>query len=192
MSIPERSTAFLDASVLVPAALRDTLLRAAAGGLYTVWFSDAVLEEMRRTLVAKGFTSATSAERLIANIRSHFWFAFSSGFEPLMSSMTNDPDDRHVLAAAVKAQVSVLVTANLRHFPRASVSPHGIEVMSPDAFLVSLLRRDTDAVLTIIRQQAAALYKPPLSVEDILNKLHIQAPAFVEQVAARIESRDNR
>jgi hypothetical protein len=56
-------------------------------------------------------------------------------YEKLIDSMTNDPKDRHVLAAAVAADADVLVTNNGEHFPRESVEAYNIEVQSPDEFV---------------------------------------------------------
>ena len=65
-----------------------------------------------------------------------------SGYETLISALSlPDPDDRHVLAAAITARCDVIVTSNLRDFPEASITPHGIEVQHPDDFLCSHLDR---------------------------------------------------
>jgi len=188
MSAPTRVAALLDASVLVPAALRDTLLRTAAAGLYTVWFSEMILEEVQRALVSNELASATSAERLITNIRSHFWFALSQGYEPIASEMPNHPGDRHVLAAAIHANATIIVTANLRHFPDAELRPYGVSSMSPDSFLTMLLQHDADAFISIVTQQAAALKSPPLSTHDVLARLRIHAPTFVERLSIMVDA----
>jgi len=183
-----RVSALLDASVLVPAVLRDTLLRAAAAGLYSVWFSEAILEEVQRALVTNGFASSASAKRMIAHLRSYFWFAFSTDYESRISAMTNHPGDRHVLAAAVSANVGIIVTANYRHFPESALEPHTIIGMSPDTFLVMLLQHDARAIVAIVAQQAAALKSPPLTVQDVLEGLRIHAPTFVERVSTLIDT----
>lgn len=188
MSVPIRVAALLDASVMVPAALRDTLLRAAAAGLYSLWFSETILDEVQRTLVNNGFASAASAERLMGNLRSYFWFAFAEGYESIVSEMTNDPGDHHVLAAAVKANATIVVTANLRHFPQAALGPHGITGMSPDDFLTMLLQQDAGAFVSIVTQQAADLTSPPLSTRDVLDRLHIHAPTFVERISIMLDA----
>lgn len=97
------SSAVLDACVLFPAALRDTLLRAADAGLYRPQWSHAILEEVRRNLIAAGRLDATRAQRLLAAMRREFPEAEVRGYEALVPAMTNDPKDRHVLAAAVSA-----------------------------------------------------------------------------------------
>ncbi|HEX5167029.1 MAG TPA: PIN domain-containing protein [Thermomicrobiales bacterium] len=184
MSASGGVAALLDASVLVPAALRDTLLRVAGAGLYRVAFSELILDEVRRALVANSLASVTSADRLIENIHAYFWFALVAGDEPPDLELSTDPGDRHVLAAAIEAKVDIIVTANLRHVPNSELGPYGMTSMSPDQFLLMLAQRDANALLQIVTQQAAALKSPPLSPADVLGRLRLHAPAFVEHLAS--------
>jgi len=103
--------AVLDASVLFPAALRDTLLRAAHEGLYRLHWSDAILVEVYRNLIETGRASQRQAQRLIATMQEAFPDATVTGFESLVDRMANDPKDRHVLAAAVVTGARVIVTS---------------------------------------------------------------------------------
>ena len=70
-------------------------------------------------------------------MREAFPDAEVTGHESLIPSMTNDSDDRHVLAAAVLSGSHAIVTDNLKHFPPGSAAPYGIEVMSGDDFSTS-------------------------------------------------------
>ena len=106
----------LDANVLFPFTLRDTLLRAAQAGLFQVYWSDEILDEAARNLVARGRITAEQAERLTTAIRGAFPEAVVTGHEPLIAAMPNEPKDRHVVAVAVKAGAQVIVTSNLRDF----------------------------------------------------------------------------
>lgn len=171
-------TAVLDACVLFPAALRDTLLRAAACGLYRPRWSGAILNEMERSLVESGRVGVTRATRLVAVIRRAFGDAEVSGYEHLIAAMATSPSDRHVAAAAVFAKANVIVTLNLRDFPSLVLGPYGIAVQSPDQFLQLLCLRDPDAMVQIIGEQAADLVSPPLTVDDVLAELANVAPEF--------------
>jgi hypothetical protein len=113
--------AVLDACVLFPAALRDTLLRAAEAELYAIRWSEQILEEVRRNLVATSRVDARRAARLVGAMRRSFPEAAVTDFETLVDRMANHADDRHVLAAAVVAGVTIIVTHNLRHFPRRAL-----------------------------------------------------------------------
>ncbi len=74
--VPAPFVVVLDANVLFPFTLRDTLLRAAAAGLYQVRWSPMILDEMERNLVSTGTLDAPKAARLrevmvVACVRAH-------------------------------------------------------------------------------------------------------------------------
>ncbi|MGH2588883.1 MAG: PIN domain-containing protein [Dehalococcoidia bacterium] len=139
----------------MPAALRDTLLRAAEANLYQPRWSGEIFDELHRVLVRERLTDAAAAGRLIDAMERAFPGARVREYEHLVESMSNDRSDRHVLAASVVAGVGTIVTANLRHFPASALMPFGIRAFSPDQFLIGLVRRDQDAMIRVIRQQAA-------------------------------------
>jgi hypothetical protein len=85
---------FLDANVLFPMAVRDTLLRAAEAGLIQPYWSARVLEEMRRNLVKQAQCSEQQADKLVGIINREFPDSIVSGYESLEPSMKNDPGDR--------------------------------------------------------------------------------------------------
>ena len=92
----------LDACVLIPMPLADTLLRLAAGPrLYIPKWSDRIMEEVNRTLHEDFGLSPEKTLHRESEIRRHFPEAWIEGYERLIPSMTNHPKDRHVLAAAV-------------------------------------------------------------------------------------------
>ena len=168
----------LDACVLFPAALRDTLLRAADVGLYRLHWSDMILEEVRRNLVAQERTTELQAQRLITVMDEAFPDAAVRGFESLVEQMTNDPKDRHVLAAAVRAGAQVIVTANLRDFPQPALDPYEVEAQSPDEFLTNLLDLAPRRMLRLLHDQEADLRAPSMTVLEVLDEITVQAPEF--------------
>jgi predicted nucleic acid-binding protein len=178
-----RPSAVLDACVLVPAALRDTLLRALQAELYRGYWSDEILREVERTL-ANGFTTAQRARTLVERIHAAFPEATVSvqRYRRLVPAMTNHPKDRHVLAAAIAVGARTIVTSNLRDFPQRSLGPHAIEAVSPDAFLVALCAEHATDLAAIIRRQAAALVRPPMSPERVLENLAEQVPSFAARL----------
>jgi predicted nucleic acid-binding protein len=114
---PDRS-AVLDACVLIPMPLADTLLRMAeAPRLYRPRWSRLIMDEVTRNLISKFGMPAEKARRRESEVRRNFPEAWIQGFEGLIEVMSNDPGDRHVLAAAVHEQADLIVTYNLRHFP---------------------------------------------------------------------------
>jgi len=93
-------------------------------------------------------------------------------YEPLIAGLTlPDPNDRHVLAAAVRAGAQAIVTFNLRDFPDAALAVHGVEAIHPDAFVLDLIDLWPAAVATAVQEQAASLKNPPMSLADVLDVL---------------------
>lgn len=172
---------FLDANVLFPMAVRDTLLRAAEAGLVQPYWSARVLEEMRRNLVKQGQCSEQKAEHLVTLINRVFPDSTITGYEHLEFAMKNNPGDRHVVAAALMAQAQVIVTNNLKHFRKEDLPP-SMEAQSADDFLQHLFDLSPRKMLEVLRQQAADKKKPPLTLEHLLDGLARSVPGFVKDV----------
>jgi predicted nucleic acid-binding protein len=180
--------AVLDTNVLVPASTRDILLWMAFTDVFEPRWSDSILNELRRTLVGRGFTDADRAARLIETMDARFPRANFRGGDQLIALLTNDPDDRHVLATAVASEASIIVTHNTRHFRRIDLEPHGITIQTPDRFLEDRFREQPERILSLLRRQASILRSPPMTVQDVLSRLRIHAPTFVERVSAMIDA----
>lgn len=107
--------AVLDASVLYPLPLRDTLLRIAETELYDVYWSEHILHEVVRNLIADGRTEE-QARRLTDTMTAAFEGAAvpQGAVDRIEPGMTNEPKDRHVLAAAVAAGANAVITLNLK------------------------------------------------------------------------------
>lgn len=178
--------AVIDACVLFQAVVRDTLLRAAEAGLYEVYWSDLILEEVSRNLIETERMSPQQVQRLLAMMCQFFPRATVRGFEYLIPEMTTDEKDRHVLAAAVVAEAAAIVTSNLKDFPDQALIPYAIEALSPDKFLMYLLDEAPETMLRIVRQQAAELRNPPRTVIEVLDELALSAPQFAVVVRSRL------
>lgn len=184
---PAPLRAVLDANVLFPFTVRDTLLRSAALGLYQVYWSQEILLEATRNLVGTGRMNRAQAAHLLAAMRDAFPEALIRGHEELIASMPNDEKDRHVAAVAVKAGAQVVVTSNLRDFRRM---PGGVEAQSPDDFLLGLLDSAPMEMTELLRHQAAALKRPPVTLHHLLIGLGRTAPRFEAAVRKLIEAED--
>ena len=122
-------SALLDANVLFPNALRDTLLRIAAAGLYRPLWSRTILDEVRRNVLAqRSHVTPERFDRTLRLMNEAFPDALISGFERREASLAVHPKDRHVLAAAITGRANVLVTFNLKDFPTDECERHGMEV----------------------------------------------------------------
>jgi len=177
------TAALLDACVLYPVGLRDTLLNVAEAGFYRLLWTEEILAETSRNIVEN--TPGLTIEHLnktFAAMRRAFPEAMVERYEHRVEEMTNDPKDRHVLAAAVVGGADIVVTANLRHFPKSTCSPHGILVQSPDEFLCDALSTRPGVMVAVIRAQAARKLRPPTSVDQMLQSLAVQVPTFVTTI----------
>lgn len=104
-------------------------------------------------------------------MRETFSEALVKGWQDLVPVMQNHEGDRHVLAAAVHAGVSVIVTDNTRHFPPAALEPYTIVTKTADVFLYDLFDLYPDELLDVLHEQVATKNRPPLAVQDILDRL---------------------
>lgn len=177
--LPALFIVVVDANVLFPLTLRDTVLRAAASGFFQLRWSKDILDEMERNLVSTGTTTTDKAARLRAQMERFFPDAMVAAYEPLIEAMRNDVKDRHVVAAAVKAGAQVITTSNLKDFKPL---PEGLEAQSPDEFLCNLLDLDPDGFVEMLREQATDLQKPPVTFEELLDRLARVVPEMVAAV----------
>ena len=167
MSFP----ALLDTCVLYPLHLCDTLLRLAEAETFRPLWSEDILVELERNLVEVANLADRQVRHRVNEMRRSFPDAVVTGHRDLESAMTCDPKDRHVLAAAVRADVEVLVTANLRDFPPASVEPYDLTVLHPDDFLLDQLDLYPERTPIAVTRQAAAKNRPPMTVGGLLDAL---------------------
>ncbi len=177
--------AVLDACVLYPLPLRDTLLRVAEAGAYDPCWSEQILEEVTRNLLAKRDTTEGQARRLLDAMHRAFDVAAVSekAIARLTPAMTNHPKDRHVLAAAVASKAGAIVTFNLRHFPPGACAPFAIEPIHPDAFLLDLYDRDRDMIHSAINRQLSSLIRPPMTADELVSRLAPTVPNFAQALA---------
>lgn len=176
----------LDANALYPLYLRDLLLHLAENGLYEVRWTDQILQE-----AASNIKKRLPEERhdridgMVAKMNEAFDEARVTGYEDLIPAMRNHPKDRHVLAAAVKANVDVVVTDNKKDFSRDACDQYEIEVLSPDEFLLCQWSLwDTVAFCTILEDLVNSYSKPPYSLGEIASKRwSTTVPAFSDAVA---------
>ncbi|AFY40993.1 PIN domain-containing protein [Nostoc sp. PCC 7107] len=174
----------LDSCVIYPMPLCDTLLRAVEAEIYQIYFSQEILEGATRNLVKKGRMTDAKAVRFQEELKKNFPEAMVLLPSHLVAAMTNDPGDRHVVAAAIVANADVIVTSNLKDFPVEALAPWGIEAWHPDDFLVYLDEHFPEKMFQVIQQQSEDLENPPVSVAQLLNKLekNNQVPNFARAI----------
>ncbi|MCJ1706516.1 PIN domain-containing protein [Microbacterium sp. VKM Ac-2923] len=184
-------TAFLDACVLVPIAPCDTLLRMADCGAFRPLWSERVEEEALRALCE--IHPDIDPSRFHSRFRSMneaFEDARVTGWETLVEGLElPDPNDRHVLAAAIRGRADVIVTENVRDFPASALSPLGLEAVRLDEFLLTQFDLGVPATVQIVHDQARAMGRPPVTAEQLLGRLaRSGAPRFAHAVEAALSS----
>ncbi|MDQ1074192.1 MULTISPECIES: PIN domain-containing protein [Microbacterium] len=184
-------TAFLDACVLVPIAPCDTPLRMADCGAFRPLWSEAVEEEVLRALCE--IHPDIDPGRFYSRFRSMneaFEDARVSGWEPLVEGLElPDPNDRRVLAAAIRGRADVIVTENVRDFPTTALAPLGLEAVRLDDFLLSQFDLSVTVTVQLIEDQARAMGRPPVTKDELLERLaRGGAPRFADAVSAVLAS----
>lgn len=175
--------AFLDTCVLFPVYLCDTLLRLAEEQAFRPLWSDDVLTELERNLRKRGL-DAVAVSRRIQDMRDYFPDADVRGYQQLIPTMACDQKDRHVLAAAVRSNVEVLVTFNLKDFPREALDQYEIEAVHPDEFLLDQLDLYPGRTLAALRHQISDYARPPTSLPQLVEVLRkAGVPTFADQIA---------
>jgi predicted nucleic acid-binding protein len=185
--------ALLDACVIFPYTLADTLLRAAEQGLYRVYFSVQILDEATRNRVQRGTMSETGADRFQTILCNAFPEAIVPATSALENVLTNHPKDRHVLASAIQAKADVIVTSNLKDFSTVALAPWNIGAISPDDFLIGLCDEYGDDVLYQLIAAQAASYKksfdrnrpdkqPPVTDRELISVFAKEQPLFARRM----------
>jgi len=183
-------TALLDANVLVPVSLTDTILRAAEQGLYLPRWSDKVLEETVRAVGrARPDLPPSRIRARVQAMNARFPEARVTGYDSLIPLIeTPDLNDRHIVAAAKFGHADLIVTHNLKDFPLATLEPWGLEVVDPDSFLQDMLDLFPATILAIIREQAEDMKRPRQQIEDVLMSLErAGVPEFVSDLRTLLE-----
>jgi predicted nucleic acid-binding protein len=171
-----RYTAVLDACVLFPAPLRDLLMSLADEGIFGARWTAQIHDEWIRNLAAKRpDLDKQKLLRTASLMNDVVEDALVENYEYLIPTLElPDPDDRHVLAAAIVGHADAIVTFNLKDFPDQSVSRHSIEVLHPDDFLVAQYGLDQIRVLRVVKACRTKLRNPPKSAVDYLATLEQQ------------------
>ena len=163
-------TAFYDANVLYPSELRNLLMHLALTGLFRAKWSAAVHEEWISSLLTKRpDLTREKLERTRMLMDEHAVDALVTGYEGMIAGLQlPDPDDRHVLAAAICGRADVIVTMNLRDFPAEMIAPFGIEA---DEFILHLLDLAPGVVAAAARNHHQSLKNPIKTISEYVDTL---------------------
>ncbi len=167
----------LDACVLYPTVMREILLGAAKSGLFQPLWSARILEEWARAVVKNLPDQVNVARGEIALIRAN-WRAAEILINADLTGQLYlpDPDDIHVLAAAITGRAHILVTANIKDFPTRILAAHDIQRRDPDGFLYDLWQDNPDVISEAcerVRAKAEAISGHPQPMRALLKKARL-------------------
>ena len=182
----EPSVAVFDACILYPFHLRNILVQAAVDRLVEARWTDKIHDEWIQNLASDA--PAIPVERLQTTRRlmnEALPGATVSGYEDIILTVSlPDPDDRHVVAAAITAGASVILTWNLRDFPAKTVAEHGLRSQTPDAFLAELYDQVPDLTVGSLANARRNLNKSRVSASDFVD---ILANQKLNQLVTRLK-----
>ncbi|WP_414582453.1 PIN domain-containing protein [Scytonema sp. PCC 10023] len=166
-------TAIYDACVLYPAPLRDFLMWLALTDLFRArWTQEIHSEWIRNVLKERPDLTIEQLTRTKNLMNTHVRDCLVTGYEALIPGLIlPDPDDRHVLAAAIRCNASVIVTFNLKDFPDQALAPYGIESQHPDEFILHLIDHYPAEVCQAAKKHRSTLKNPPSTPDEYLERL---------------------
>lgn len=172
----EPVVAIYDACILYPFHLRNIIVQASADRLVHARWTEEIHGEWMRNLAAD--TPGLSIERLQSTkelMNTALPAAMVAGYEKHIELISlPDPDDRHVVAAAIQAKASHILTWNLRDFPAGVLKKHGLVRQTPDAFLAGLYDDAPELLLGSLANARRNLSKSGLSAQGFIDMLRDQ------------------
>jgi predicted nucleic acid-binding protein len=160
----------LDACVLYSALLRDLWMRLSLEEAIDARWTKLIHDEWTRNALKNHPGSQPEQwQHVVELMDRHAGNALVTGFEPLIPTLSlPDPDDRHVLAAAIHCHASAIITINLKDFPDSALRPFKIKAIHPDDFLLEVIDSQPESVLMALRKQRAQLKKPAMTSSEFL------------------------
>lgn len=184
-------TVLYDACVLYPAPLRDLLMRLALAKLFQARWTDEIHDEWTRNVAAnRPDVSPEKLARCRRLMDEHVPDSLITGYERLIPSLSlPDPDDRHVLAAAIHGGAKVIVTFNLGDFPATVLVGYDVEAVHPDEFVTRIWDEHPAAVINAVNRHRASLNRPPKTVAEYLTTLEVcRLPETAKRLRAHAEA----
>ncbi len=182
-----KTVAVLDACVLYPPSLRDLLMWLATIRAYEARWTEEIQTEWTRNVLADrpGVTPA-QMDRTCRLMSVAVPKGLVAGYKMRIPALSlPDEGDRHVLAAAIEAGASVIVTYNLSDFPNTILSGYGIQALHPDVFLLALFDQDDALFLRGVQAHRASLQNPPKTAQEYLATLRVTG---LKRLALRLEA----
>jgi hypothetical protein len=184
----EPAVAIFDACVLYPFHLRNIVVQAAVDRLVEARWTDAIHDEWIRSLVASA--PSIPMERLQVTRRlmdKALPAAMVRGYEHRVSAVDlPDPSDRHVVAAAIVAGASIILTWNVRDFPSKALRKVGLRRETPNTFLSAIYDAVPDLMIGSLANARRNLTRSSPSPSDFIK---IPRDLKLSGLANRVEKR---
>jgi hypothetical protein len=176
-----RFTALVDACTLANSLKRNLLLTLAEAGFFRLRWSSRILDETERAIekILRGKGRADAAEhakRARTALETAFEDAMVSDFDKFMSAADGlpDPNDVHVVTAAIKTRAPMIITENLKHFPPDNLATLNMEAKSAAEFIADTIALDEGRAVAAIRLMRERLNKPGITAEQLLLKMEAE------------------
>jgi len=161
-----------DACALYGNTVRDVLIRIARARLVQAKWTNHILDELDRSLAARRGIPQDRRQRLRYLMNAAIPDCLVDGYEPLIDGLKlPDPEDRHVLAAAIKCGAQVIVTSNVGDFPPEYLAGSDVEVRTPDDFVLDMIGISDRAVYACVQQIVDERTNPPQTFDEVLTQL---------------------
>lgn len=168
-----RFSVVLDACVLYPNLVRDFFMRLSMTGLFKARWTEKIHEEWISAYLENNPSADKNKVYKVKELLDrHAGDALIEGFEEIERQINlPDPDDRHVLAAAIRANADAIVTFNTKDFPPEALEPYAIEAIHPDDFIQYQIDLSPPKVCEALRAMRLALKNPPFSEQELITAL---------------------
>jgi len=164
-----RFTCILDVNVIYPIWIRDLLLWFAHHDLYTPKWSKHIFDEWFEVMIRNGISEDQALKRT-SIVNDAFPDALVENYEPLIKTLTlPDLKDRHILAAAIKINANLIVTNNLKHFPKEYLSGFGLSAKDADDFFTDIIDLNHETSIRAFRDLVMNKKNPALDEYQILD-----------------------
>ena len=166
-------TVIFDANVFFGTTLRSLVMELSKTGLFRARWTQGIHDEWIGAVrnkypdvaVDRLRQASAQMDRAVQNCR-------VTGYEGIIPSLSlPDPDDRHVLAAAIVGHAECIVTFNEKDFPVEVLTPYQIHTCHPDKFLMDVEGLDDGILIDAARADLRHYRRPPLSVDEYADRL---------------------
>lgn len=166
-----RFTCVLDTNVIYPVEIRDLLFWFAYYDLYTPKWSLHIFKEWENVMKRKNVDEKEIVKR-VSRANEAFPDALVNNYDKLIDGLElPDPDDRHVLAAAIKTNANVIVTNNIKDFPEDYLSSFGLVAKTADDFLTDIIDLNPEQATKAFKELVLNRTNPDLDEFEVLDIL---------------------